>query len=341
MPHVALLAVEGFYLSCAAGFADVLQVGNVHLRQQQGAASRPFEWAFVSERGGQVAASNGVQIQTERFDARERYDIVVIPAIFYPGYKPFAAVLARQAVAHDWLRAQWTAGAVLGATCTGVFVLAETGLLDARTATTTWWLDRQFRTRYPKVDLQYRTVLTEVDRLICAGATASYMLQAVRIVDRFLGPVIASQCARTMLIDVSNTSQIPYLPLLPETSHADSMVDRAQNWLQKNMARDVTIPQLAGAMAVGERTLVRRFGAALGQTPLGYLQSVRLQAARALLESGDMTVQAIAAQVGYSDVSSFSRLFRENVGTSPGAYRRRFRASTSAAQDPDKLGSRV
>lgn len=336
MPHVALLAVDGFYLSCAAGLADVLQVGNVHLRQQQGAAAQPFEWTFVSARGGPVSASNGMRIETARLDARARYDIVAIPAIFYPGYKPFAALLSRQGEACDWLRAQWTAGAVIGATCTGVFVLAETGLLDGRTATTTWWLDRQFRARYPKVDLQYRSVLTEVDRLICAGATASYMLQAVRIIDRFLGPAIASQSARTMLIDVSNTSQIPYLPLLPETTHGDSMVERAQDWLQKNMGRDVTMLHLARAMAVSDRTLLRRFGAATGQTPLGYLQSVRLQAARALLEAGDMTVQSIAAQVGYSDVSSFSRLFRKAVGTSPGAYRDRFRVSTSATGDPGR-----
>jgi AraC-like DNA-binding protein len=89
-------------------------------------------------------------------------------------------------------------------------------------------------------------------------------------------------------------------------------------------------------MAVSERTLVRRFGAATGQTPLGYLQSVRLQAARALLEAGDMTVQAIATQVGYSDVSSFTRLFRQEVGISPGSYRRRFHLPADRSRDPDR-----
>jgi transcriptional regulator GlxA family with amidase domain len=324
MTHVAILAVEGCYVSCAAGFADVLQAANAHLRQQQGPGSRPFEWSFVSAGGGPVAASNGMNVETRPLAWRERFDVVAVPAIHYPGFKPFVSFLDRQADLYAWLRAQWAAGAWIGANCTGTFLLAQSGLLDGRAATTTWWLDRQFRSRYPLVDVQYRSVLVETDRLACAGATATYLLQAVRMVDRFMGPHIASQCAKSMLIDVSQTGHIPYLPLLAQTRHADSVVERAQDWLQKNMARDVSMQELARRLAVSDRTLVRRFAAALGQTPLGYLQAVRLEAARGLLEAGDMPVQSVAARVGYSDASSFSRLFREGFGLSPAAYRRRF-----------------
>ena len=324
MPYVAILAVEGCYVSCAAGFADVLQAANAHLRHQQGATCRPFQWTFVSPAGGPVAASNGMKVDTQPLGCRARFDIVAIPAIHYPGFKPFAAFLDRQAETYEWLRAQWNAGAWIGANCTGTFMLAQSGLLDGRAATTTWWLARQFRSRYPKVDLHFRSVLTETDRIGCAGATATYLLQAISIVDRFMGPHVAAQCAKSMLIDISHTGQIPYLPLLTETKHADSVVERAQGWLQKNMRRDITVSQLARELAVSERSLVRRFGTAIGQTPLGYLQAVRLDAARALLEVGDLTVQSVASQVGYSDASSFSRLFRQGVGLSPGAYRRRF-----------------
>ncbi|MCX7894090.1 MAG: helix-turn-helix domain-containing protein [Burkholderiales bacterium] len=326
MPSVAILAVEGCYVSCAAGFADVLQAANAHLRHRQGPDGRPFEWRFLSAGGGPVAASNGMRFETQPLRWRPRFDAVVIPAIHYPGFKPFVRFLDRQTATYDWLRAQWNAGAWIAANCTGTFVLAQSGLLDGRAATTTWWLDRQFRSRYPKVDVQFRSALTEADRLVCAGATATYLLQAVRMVDRFMGPTIASQCAKSMLIDVSHTGQIPYLPLLAETEHADSLVERAQDWLQKHMARDITMSDLARAVAASDRTLLRRFGAATGRTPLGYLQALRLQAARALLEAGDMPVQSIATQVGYSDASSFSRLFRQCMGLSPGAYRRRFQS---------------
>lgn len=195
--------------------------------------------------------------------------------------------------------------------------------------TTTWWLERQFRAKYPKVDLQIRSVITESDRLVCAGASASYLLQAIRIIERFSGPAIASQTAKSLLIDVSQTSQVPYLPLLVERAHSDSLVERAQHWLQSNMTKELRISVLADALAISDRTLIRRFKAALGQTPLAYLQDLRLEAARALLETGDLSVEAIGGQVGYNDTSSFSRLFRQRIGMSPGAYRNRFQINSA------------
>jgi transcriptional regulator GlxA family with amidase domain len=271
-----------------------------------------------------VGASNGLQIETRPFACRPRFDVIAIPAIHYPGFRAFVGFLDGQTETYEWLRSQWNAGAWIGANCTGTFMLAQSGLLDGRAATTTWWLNQQFRSRYPRVDLQFRSVITETDRLVCAGATATYLLQAIRVVDRFMGPNVASQCAKSMLIDISHTGQVPYLPLLTETKHADSVVERAQGWLRTNMVRGVTMSDLASAMAVSERTLVRRFAAAIGKTPLCYLQAMRLEAARALLEVGDLSVQSVASQVGYSDASSFSRLFRLGVGLTPGAYRRRF-----------------
>jgi transcriptional regulator GlxA family with amidase domain len=331
MPKVAILAVDGCYLSSAAGFADVLLVANAHLRQQQGAAAPLFEWCFVSPGGRPVRTSNGVEIASCPLDHYTEADIVLIPALHYPGFKPFSRFLGQQAETSAWLRAQWKAGAWVGANCTGTFILAQSGLLDGRTATTTWWLSQQFRSLFPKVDLQFRSVLTEADQICCAGATATYLLQVMRVVEQFAGPAIASQSAKSMLIDVSHTSHVPYVPLLTETKHSDSAVERAQLWMQKNMAREINLGELAKAVALSERTLARRFTTATGQTPHGYLRAVRLQAARALLEVGDLPIQSIVVKVGYNDVSSFTRLFKEAVGMTPGAYRRRFqlRSQTS------------
>lgn len=245
------------------------------------------------------------------------------------GQPQFDQILDRLAETSDWLVAQWRAGAWIAANCTGTFILAQTGLLDGRTVTTTWWLERQFRARYPKVDLQIRSVITESDRLVCAGASASYLLQAIRIIERFSGPTIASQAAKSLLIDVSQTSQVPYLPLLAERAHSDSLVERAQHWLQSNMTKELRISELAEALAVSDRTLIRRFKATLGQTPLAYLQDLRLEAARALLETGDLSVEVIGGQVGYNDTSSFSRLFRQRIGMTPGAYRSRFQINSA------------
>jgi transcriptional regulator GlxA family with amidase domain len=335
MPRIGILCFKDTYLSCAAGFADVLGVGNVHLREAR-VQAEPFECMFLSETGGPVSANGGLSIGTQAAATVGVLDVVVIPAIHYPGYKHFARFLDERDETYAWLNSQWRRGAWIGANCTGTFLLAQSGLLDGRPATTTWWLDRQFRSRYPKVDLQFRSVLIEAERLLCAGATATFMLQSIRIIQEFAGPSVAAQAARTLLIDISQTGQLPYLPLLAETRHGDALVERAQGWLDTNMTRDITISGVARAVSVSERTLVRRFTSAVGQSPLEYLQSIRLQAARALLETSDMNVQEIAHQIGYQDASSFGRLFRRGIGISPGAYRHRFQALTSL---PEEAGS--
>ncbi|TKC80220.1 helix-turn-helix domain-containing protein [Trinickia terrae] len=332
MPRAAILAYDDCYASSLSGFADILQIANSHIRRLQGAAAPLFEWKFVSPTGEPVKASNGLAVNSQPIRPREKFDVVFIPSAHYAGSKAFDRLLARQSSACDWLVTQWNSGAFVAANCTGTFLLAATGLLDSRPATTTWWLAEQFRSKFPRVNLQLEPVITEADRLICAGASASYLLQTVHVIERLSGPIIASQCAKAMLIDVSQTKQTPYLPLLTDKAHADSLVHRAQHWLQKNMAKEVRISQMADELGVSERTVIRRFQAALSQAPLRYLQSLRIDTARGLLEGGDLTVEVIASKVGYYDVSSFCRLFKDKVGLSPGAYRSRFRTSPSTEE---------
>lgn len=332
MHRAAILALEGCHASSLGGVADVLQVANAHLRRQQGEAGARFEWHFVSLDGQPIKLSNGLRIETRRIEPREAFAVVFVPSLHYPGHRAFDRMLRQQAPACAWLRAQWEGGALLAANCTGTFILAGTGLLDARVATTTWWLEAQFRSRFPQVDLRMQPLITEADRLLCAGASASYLLQAIRVIERFAGPLVASQCAKTMLIDVSQTEQTPYLPLLSQQEHADALVHSAAHWLQRHMRQEVRVSALAREMGVSERTLIRRFQSALGQSPLAYLQSLRIESARGLLEGAGMSVERVAAQVGYQDTSSFSRLFRQRVGLSPGAYRARFQSAARQAQ---------
>lgn len=328
MPHAAIFLYDGCYASSACGFADLLQVANAHLRRQGHAAADLYEWDFVSFATTPTTASNGLLLQPCQPQAmRERYDLVFVPGFHYSGQSLLDEMLQRLSSALAWLTAQWQAGAWIAANCTGTFILAQTGLLDGKVATTSWWLERQFRSRFPQVDLQLHPVLTEADGLLCAGASASYLLQTIRVIERFSGAAIAAQCAKTTLIDVSQNSQIPYLPLLAERPHSDPLVQRAQDWLQAHIASELRISDLADTLAISERTLIRRFQNVHGLAPLAYLQDLRLEAARALLETSALTVEQIASQVGYANASSFSRLFRQRMGMSPGAYRARFQSS--------------
>ncbi len=302
----------------------MLQVANSHMRKQGTQPTGLFEWHFVSACGQSVRASNGLELAMRPISSDDRYDLVFVPSLHYRGWAEFQRFLTEQVEVRDWLSKQWKAGAWISANCTGTFLLAETGLLNHRTATTTWWLERHFRERFPSVDLQMRPAVTEDERLVCGGAHATFLLQSVRLLNRFVGKAIAMQCARSMLIDLTQTIQTPLQPLIADKSHNDPLIHRAQKWLQDHMAQQIRISELAQMLAVSDRTLIRRFNSTMGQSPLTYLQHLRIDTARALLEAGDLSTEQIAVYVGYSDTASFTRLFRERVGFTPSAYRGRF-----------------
>lgn len=324
MPTVAILGFDDSYASVIGGFADMLQVANAHMSKQGMPAAGLFEWHFISQDGLAVRTSNGLELAMRPLPKDQTYDLVLIPSLHYRGWRLFCQFLDSQIAVRQWLVKQWEQGAWLCANCTGTFLLADTGLLDGRIATTTWWLEEHFRERFPKVDLQMRPLVTEAERLVCGGAHATFLLQSVHVLNQFAGKAIAMQCARSMLIDLTQTTQTPLQPLIADTTHNDPLIQRAQKWLQDHLAQPIRMKDLATQLAVSERTLIRRFNKALDQSPLTYLQNLRIDTARALLEAGDLSTERIAQYVGYSDLSSFTRLFRERVGFTPGAYRARF-----------------
>ncbi|CAN7534083.1 helix-turn-helix domain-containing protein [Aquipseudomonas alcaligenes] len=303
MPSVAIYLYEQCYASSVSGFADVMQVANAHLAAQ--GSAEQYSWSFIAG-SRSVTASNGLPLKSRRAEVDERFDIVYLPAGHYQGYHAFKALLDQQQPHCKWLVRQWELGAEL-------------------IATTTWWLEEQFRSWFPAVDLQMAPILTQADRLFCAGALSSYHLQSIQTIERHSGSALAARCAKSLLIDVSQTLQTPFLPLLAHRSHSDALVQQAQEYLERHLAEPIRLADLARRLAVSERTLIRRFQLALEKTPLAYLQNLRIEAARALLETGNQRVEDIAQAVGYLDGSSFVRLFRERIGLTPAAYRRKFR----------------
>ncbi|MDT8989338.1 helix-turn-helix domain-containing protein [Curvibacter sp. APW13] len=326
MPSAGILCFDGCYASVVGGFADLMQVANAHLKKSAPQVAT-YTWDFLSTAGGGVRASNGMDLSTRPIPPRKRYDVVFIPSFHYRGKNELSKFIGSCAPAAQWLQEQWAQGAYLAANCTGTFVLASTGLLNNRRATTTWWLEQSFRDRFPDVQLQMHPLVTEEDRLICAGAHAAFLTQTVRVLSQFSGAAIGTQCARSMLIDVTQSTQTMLLPLMSDRAHNDALVHRAEAWLHKRMHSDVRLSEMADELAVTQRTLTRRFQSARGQSPLAFLQNMRIDAARALLETGSLSIEQICAYVGYADTSSFTRLFRARVGLTPGNYRDRFNAS--------------
>jgi transcriptional regulator GlxA family with amidase domain len=169
-------------------------------------------------------------------------------------------------------------------------------------------------------------MIVEDSGLICAGAVTSYLNLALHLVEKFAGPAIAAQCARLMLIDSKQLSQAPFASLQAGWQHQDDIVSQAQSWMQRNLHCELNLDDIASSIPVSPRTLIRRFKEAAGQTPLAFLQSMRVEAAKRLLENTDLSLEMIVEKVGYSDVSSFRRLFSRTTQLTPREYRSRFGA---------------
>lgn len=325
MYRVGIVLVPGCYLYSIGAFRDACQIANGHIRTQLGDEARQFDCYMIGPSETSVTSSCGIEIGGDiaLSDAID-FDLIYLPAFHYEGMAAFEKIVSEQQELLNHLVAYWNSGATLAANCTGTFLLAETGLLSDRQATTAWWLEKTFRRRYPKVRLDASLVLAEEDRLITTGAMTANLNMAMTIIGRYAGPHVAAISAKTMLIDTGVRSQQPYQDLMHAELSGDPVVAKAQYWMQHHLGEDIDQPGLASRMNVSQRTLIRRFQSELGVTPQTYLQNLRIEAAKRMLEDGSHPIADIVERVGYSDVSSFTRLFKSKAGVTPHAFRQRF-----------------
>ena len=166
--------------------------------------------------------------------------------------------------------------------------------------------------------------MTEQNRILCSGAVTTSLNLALRLVEKFAGANVAAATGRMMLIDTNRVSQSSYAVMQDEQAHSDALVARAQRWMERSLQQGFSLGELARHLAVSERTLNRRFKLAVGEAPLRYLQSLRVDVAKRLLETRGLNVDAVSERVGYHDLSTFRRLFKRETGLSPREYQRRF-----------------
>jgi transcriptional regulator GlxA family with amidase domain len=311
---------------------DVLTAANIICMRRMRAKARRmqpvFSWRIESVDGKPVRTRSGQVVHVDgRIDVRTAADGVFLTAPFVDDLDQF--LKERQTILQPLfagLRKQHERGALLGTYCTGSYLFAQAGLLDGRVATTHWSNAKDFQKRYPRVNLSASHILTEEDRIICGGAVTSYLNLALRMVAELTNEELAAATARLLLIDTSRDSQQPYasFDVGEGLDHSDALVAKVQRWMRKHFRESIRLPDLARQFGTSERTLNRRFKAITGEPPLRYLQSVRIEAAKASLESRRLSVDSICHQVGYGDVSTFRQLFKREVGLSPHDYQRSF-----------------
>jgi transcriptional regulator GlxA family with amidase domain len=230
-----------------------------------------------------------------------------------------------------WLLERHRAGTILCSVCGGAFVLAETGLLAGRSATTHWTFLETLARRFPDIHVDKNRITVEDGEIITAGGVLAWTDLGLKLVDRHLGPTIMLETARFMLVDPPGREQRYYSNFAPQLDHGDAAVLKVQHWLQTQAVEQPSISQMAAIGGLQARTFLRRFVKATGLKPTEYTQRLRVGKAREMLEYTNQTVDCIARTAGYEDSGSFCKVFKKVMGLKPGEYRKRFGVSQSTA----------
>lgn len=323
MKDFEVLILDGAYPSSVAMSRDILDAA-VQVATKMGIAAPT--WSLYSLAGGRVPLRDGISVETRALPPRRQYSrsVCVIPGL---GADP-QVIAARMALPEGRavarrLVAQVARGGQVAASCSAVFVLQAAGLLDGRRATTTWWLAPALAERAPACTVDAARMVCVDGPVTTAGAAFAHADLMLHLLRERCGPVLSETVARLLLLE-HRQSQSPFVvPEVLVSGHA--LVARLTARLEKSLPRIPPISQLARELCVSEKTLGRHVRRATGKSTGGLVRSVKLRRARTLLENSRMTIEQIAAEVGYRDATALRRLMRKTAGASP----RQFRAITT------------
>lgn len=267
-------------------------------------------------------------------DENPEADLVILPEMWLA---PDDDMKGRYPDLLEWIRRRYSAGSTVYSACSGSVLLAATGLLAGREATSHWGYEDLFRTRYPDVHFRPEPNLVFADpagRMVTAGGTTSWHDLAIHIISRHCSPGEALRIAKVYLLKWHSEGQLPYASLVRRQPHADSVIRLCEEWLDKHYREPGAVARVVTAAGIPERTLKRRFKMATGTTLSGYIQNLRIEEAKRLLETEQTSIEEVSAHIGYENLAFFRRLFKRSTGLTPGQYRRMFRPFASAAAVP-------
>lgn len=319
LPEIAILLYDGAQAAAVHGLTDLFAVATRMARERGGSGVlrvshwRPEGQAMACVFDSAPGTAHGPTI-------------LIAP----PSLAPLMPAEDMRPLAR-WMAEAHARGATLASICAGAFVLAETGLLAGRPATTHWGYAGLLAARFPEIRVDADRLVIDDGDLITAGGVMAWTDLGLVLVERLLGPTVMLDTARFLLVDPPGREQRSYRAFIPRLDHGDTAILKVQHGLQASGAVGADLAAMLALAGLEERTFLRRFRKATGMTPTEYCQQIRVANARAALELTRRSVGQIAFEVGYDDPSAFRKLFQRLTGLSPGAYRKRFGRAVSGS----------
>ena len=324
--HVSLVAIPDAVISTLTGIYDVL--GSFRMLSRVDASippEPPFIVEIVATQPGSLTLASGVPVEANRAAAEiEATDIIIVPSVLL-GTEGWKAGRYPELV--EWARQMHGRGALLCSACSGVFLLAETGLFDGQNTTVHWGYADAFAKTFPQIPLQPERVLVvagEREELVTSGASMTWHDLVLYLIARHVGTTAAQTVARYFALQWHHDGLAPYIVFQGRQDHGDATIIAAQTWLATHFSVGSPVEEMVSRSGLAGRTFKRRFKEATGFAPIDYVQRLRIEDAKRRLERTDAPADEISWQVGYEDAAFFRRLFKRRTGLAPGAYRRRF-----------------
>ncbi len=338
--HVSLLALPEATGTPIHGMYETLTLVDAVAGDERGIRPKLFEVEIVGPERGiyNNVFSLPMEVQRSVSDV-DQTDMVIMASMLFENEE---WVTGRYPETVEWLRAMHAGGADLCSACAGALVLAETGLLDGLEATTHWAFAPTFRRNFPNVELRVEELLITTGRnqeLVMSGAASSWQDLVLYLIARHASPTAAQAIGKFLLYQWHRDSQAPYVAFSPPTGHGDAVVRELQTWIEDHYTIAAPVEEMARRSGMPQSSFIRRFRRATGYTPIQYVQQLRIEEAKRLLEQTTAPVDEVGWKVGYEEPAFFRRLFKRTTKLTPREYRQRFRSPAAiGAREP--VGSR-
>jgi len=280
-----------------------------------------FRVEFISTDEKEVQTSYPYPIPIKStIKKHNKLDLIIVPGF----YLTPSLIKKHTKTASDWINEQFKKGVKIASICTGAVLLAQAGLLNNKTATSHWLLKDYFEKEFPDILFQSNKIIIDHGNIFMSGGATSFQNLLIYIVEKFMGRTVAIGVSKIYLIDINKANQNSYINLAGQKKHNDEIINQIQEYIGTNYRNKFTLAEMTDKFTISERTLIRRFKKATDDTPIQYIQKVKVEKAKEMLENGYKSFEEIAFHLGYEDVNAFRKVFMKLVGIAPMQYRNRY-----------------
>ncbi len=315
--NTAIINYPGAMQSAVIGLRELFELANVICEK------RRVKKQFVVEQYEVSEFYEAINLEKSNKKAEPSLQIIIIP----PAMENSFCLNPSESLKH-WIIERHAEGTLICSICAGAFLLAATGIIKQRRATTHWNLAGLFSDKYPEVNLDVDKILINDGDIITAGGLMSWVDLGLELVKQFLHGYVMRELGKQLVVDTGTREQAYYQVFSPRQDHADKAIVKAQHYIQKNYGELLTINQLSQHCLLAERTFLRRFFSATGYKPTEYIQRIRIQNACELIETSRLSFEIISLKVGYQDVGAFRNKFKKFIKLTPGAFKAKFSQNT-------------